>query len=76
MPIWGHILQSEFEQKQNLNVLINENVFLFQDIFDKLRLELYKWQKETNDPWLCSPHSVLEDKGFFKDHAQCMPLFN
>ncbi|KAF5292225.1 hypothetical protein FQA39_LY14040 [Lamprigera yunnana] len=43
-------------------------------LFEKLQEKLLKWQRETKDPWLCAPHSVLEDAGEYKNNAQCMGL--
>ncbi|KFM78560.1 hypothetical protein X975_04725, partial [Stegodyphus mimosarum] len=42
----------------------------------KLKSSLLNWQRETNDPWICSPSSILENKGKFKHYPQCMPLCN
>lgn len=46
------------------------------DIFDALKKELRLWLNYTRDPWICAPHGVLEDKGFYKDEPECMPLLN
>lgn len=46
----------------------------FNDVRAKLEKRLNKWLEETNDPWICAPHAVLENKGFYKDHAQCLTL--
>ncbi|XP_037951113.1 N-sulphoglucosamine sulphohydrolase [Teleopsis dalmanni] len=35
---------------------------------------LYKWQVETDDPWRCAPHAVLESQGPFKDNPACLSL--
>ncbi|XP_050302215.1 N-sulphoglucosamine sulphohydrolase [Anthonomus grandis grandis] len=43
---------------------------------EDLRKRLFDWQKETQDPWICAPHSVLEDKGAFREHPSCMGLDN
>ncbi|KAL3274373.1 hypothetical protein HHI36_015771 [Cryptolaemus montrouzieri] len=45
-------------------------------IFKELKHRLFEWQNQTGDPWLCAPHAVLENKGFFKNDPQCMPLDN
>lgn len=45
-------------------------------IFEELKQTLLKWQRTTNDPWICAPHSVLEDSGAFKQDPQCLPLHN
>ncbi|XP_025835901.1 N-sulphoglucosamine sulphohydrolase [Agrilus planipennis] len=44
--------------------------------FDELQTKLFDWQLQTNDPWLCAPHSVFEEKGAFKNNPQCMTLDN
>lgn len=43
-------------------------------ILKDLQEKLWNWQVKTNDPFRCSPHSVLEDKGEFKDNPQCLTL--
>lgn len=40
----------------------------------KLAARLWAWQQQTNDPWLCAPHGVLQDKGEYKDDPQCLTL--
>lgn len=45
-----------------------------QEIRNKLEKRLQKWQEITNDPWRCSPHNVLQDKGQYKNNPQCLPL--
>lgn len=45
-------------------------------IFEQLKRELFNWQNKTDDPWLCSPHGVFEDKGIFKNSPQCLDLYN
>lgn len=46
--------------------------------FAKLRKELeeklWNWQVDTNDPWRCAPHAVLEDKGEYKGNPSCLTL--
>lgn len=44
------------------------------EIRAKLEDRLNKWLVETEDPWRCSPHAVLQDAGEFKDNPQCMTL--
>lgn len=44
------------------------------NIFMELNNRLTKWQWNTNDPWVCSPHAVLEDKGPYQKNAVCMDL--
>ncbi|XP_067142973.1 N-sulphoglucosamine sulphohydrolase [Centruroides vittatus] len=41
-----------------------------------LKKSLIKWQNETNDPWLCSPGSVLENIKYYRMQSHCMPLYN
>ena len=48
----------------------------FQGVFAEMKSALNAWQNATQDPWICSPHGVLEDKGSFKDNPQCLPLMN
>lgn len=43
-------------------------------IFDDLKNKLWQWQVETDDPWRCAPHAVLEDKGANKGNPQCLTL--
>ncbi|GLV41678.1 N-sulfoglucosamine sulfohydrolase [Carabus blaptoides fortunei] len=45
-------------------------------IFDMLQQKLFDWQLKTNDPWICSPHAVLEDKGSYKNNPKCLDLYN
>ncbi|XP_055699462.1 N-sulphoglucosamine sulphohydrolase [Phlebotomus papatasi] len=40
----------------------------------ELQERLQKWQQDTDDPWQCAPHAVLQDKGEFKDDPQCLTL--
>ncbi|XP_055298510.1 N-sulphoglucosamine sulphohydrolase [Sitodiplosis mosellana] len=39
-----------------------------------LEERLNKWLGDTEDPWRCAPHAVLQDVGEFKDNPQCMTL--
>ena len=64
-------LKIDPEEKHNVAEKPN-----YQGKLTKLQNRLLKWQEKTRDPWICSPHSVLENKGHFKDNAQCLPLFN
>jgi N-sulfoglucosamine sulfohydrolase len=43
-------------------------------ILADLQEKLLKWQIETNDPWRCAPHAVLEDKGEYKGNPECLTL--
>jgi N-sulfoglucosamine sulfohydrolase len=51
-------------------------VDLLQPVLVKMKKDLYDWQNVTRDPWICSPHGVLEDKGTFGSSPSCMPLYN
>ena len=46
----------------------------FYDIRADLEKRLDKWLVDTNDPWRCAPHAVFQDKGEYKDNAQCLTL--
>ncbi|XP_060027833.1 N-sulphoglucosamine sulphohydrolase isoform X9 [Erinaceus europaeus] len=41
-------------------------------VLELLQAQLAKWQWDTQDPWVCAPDGVLEDKPF----PQCRPLHN
>jgi len=42
-----------------------------------MKKKLYDWQNKTHDPWICSPHSVLEVNLNSKSNSLvCMPLLN
>ncbi|XP_076841188.1 N-sulfoglucosamine sulfohydrolase [Brachyhypopomus gauderio] len=41
-------------------------------VLENLRDRLRKWQWFTQDPWVCAPDAVLEDK----PEPQCRPLYN
>lgn len=55
------------------NVAENYN---YESILSKMKSVLRKWQIQTNDPWICSPDSVLENTGKYKKNPQCLPLYN
>jgi len=46
----------------------------YQTIFRRLKEDLFEWQNRTGDPWLCSPGSVLENKGIYKHRPSCLSL--
>ncbi|CAL1286568.1 unnamed protein product [Larinioides sclopetarius] len=52
------------------------NNFSYSSVLASLKKMLINWQIETNDPWICSPSGVLENKGRYKDNPQCLPLLN
>lgn len=45
-------------------------------IFEELKKRLLDWQRATNDPWICSPSGVLENKGKYPARGVCLPLDN
>jgi len=48
----------------------------YQSVLVSLQAQLSSWQNVTGDPWLCSPHAVLENSGAFKNQKICMELDN
>lgn len=46
------------------------------ETFQILKKRLEEWQKKTNDPWLCAPHAVFENKGIYSNDPQCLSLDN
>ncbi|ENN73961.1 hypothetical protein YQE_09462, partial [Dendroctonus ponderosae] len=46
------------------------------EIFRQLKKRLFEWQQNTNDPWICAPHAVLEDQGAYKNNPTCLDLDN
>lgn len=55
------------------NIAKNET---YAPVLSQLQQLLFKWQQTTQDPWICAPHSVLEDSGSFKKDPKCLPLLN
>lgn len=47
----------------------------YASVFHQLRNELLSWQWATSDPWVCSPHGVLE-KVPGNGMDICLPLYN
>jgi len=45
---------------------------MYQPILASLQSALTNWQNLTGDPWICSPHAVLENTGRYKRNMQCM----
>ncbi|KAK9885134.1 hypothetical protein WA026_010645 [Henosepilachna vigintioctopunctata] len=45
-------------------------------VFKDLKARLFQWQNVTQDPWICAPHDVLENKGFYANNPQCLFLDN
>lgn len=48
----------------------------YQDVFRELYGKLRVWQNVTNDPWICSPSSVLENKGRYPRTGVCLSMDN
>ena len=48
----------------------------YHDIFEDLKKRLMKWQRATNDPWICAPDGVLENEGSYPPSGVCLPLDN
>jgi len=42
----------------------------------ELKRSLLQWQNVTQDPWICSPSSVLEDSGNYPKSGVCLPFDN
>ena len=51
-------------------------ILSFQPVLDQLMADLNRWLNVTKDPWICSPHAVLEDIGGVEHQPSCRPLFN
>ncbi|XP_066593004.1 N-sulphoglucosamine sulphohydrolase [Prorops nasuta] len=67
-PEWElYDLKYDPEERNNLAYKLS-----MKDIFTKLNNRLFKWQLDTEDPWICSPHSILEKN----NDPQCMLLYN
>lgn len=46
----------------------------YKGILKELKQRLLKWQEDTNDPWRCAPHAVLQSQGVFKKNPVCLSL--
>lgn len=62
-------MKKDFVEMQNLAYQKD-----FAKIRKKLEDTLWNWQVDTNDPWRCAPHAVLEDKGEYKGNPSCLTL--
>ncbi|MCL4132611.1 UNVERIFIED_CONTAM: hypothetical protein GTU68_015475 [Idotea baltica] len=71
-PEW-ELYDLKLDEEERLNVAKKKS---YSKIFIWLASRLFKWQKNTSDPWLCSPHGVLQDSGTYKNHHMCFPLYN
>ena len=45
-------------------------------VFEDLKEQLLKWQNATNDPWICSPDGVWENKGDYPRMGVCLSQHN
>ena len=68
-PEWQLFDRKEDPQERN-NVAYKPR---YSRVMEKMKEQLYNWQNLTNDPWLCSPHGVLERQA---GRTVCMELFN
>ena len=48
----------------------------YQGVLQGLKGQLKQWQNVTDDPWICAPGGVLENKGAYKENPQCMSMDN
>lgn len=80
---WYKTLRSYYQRDEwelyDLKLDGNEaiNVFTKKDyaaVTKDLQEKLWNWQVETNDPFRCAPHAVLEDKGEYKGDPECLTL--
>merc|ERR1711915_721322 len=71
-PEW-EMYDLKIDPEEKYNVFKKES---YKPILNELYYKLWKWQNETYDPWICSPHYVLQDSGPYADHHQCLPLFD
>lgn len=46
----------------------------YQTVLSRLQARLQAWQWRTDDPWVCSPHGVLQSAGPHRQQPICMPL--
>ena len=82
---WFRTLHQYYYRDQwelyNLNADPKELTNLFgnpayQDVFKELYHKLRVWQNVTNDPWICSPGSVLENRGNYPRSGVCLSMDN
>lgn len=71
-PQW-QLFDLRYDPEELTNLAYNHN---YSDIKSQLQEKLYNWMKETDDPWLCAPSGVLEDKGYFKMNPHCFSVNN
>ena len=71
-PEWElYLLKSDSIESHNIYDSMKYN-----QTTKKLMKKLKKWITLTNDPFICYPHSVLENTGLYKTRPKCLPLFN
>ncbi|XP_045478548.1 N-sulphoglucosamine sulphohydrolase [Harmonia axyridis] len=63
----------KYDSEELINLAYNVT---YKPLLKELKLKLFEWQNKTQDPWICAPHAVLEDKGAYKNDPQCMSLDN
>ena len=51
------LFDRKVDPKERINVAEKPS---YRNVLQNLKLELFSWQNITSDPWICSPHSVLE----------------
>ncbi|KOC65833.1 N-sulfoglucosamine sulfohydrolase [Habropoda laboriosa] len=69
-PEW-ELYDLKYDPRESNNIASKSSA---KQIFIDLQERLFKWQKMTNDPWLCAPGGVLNNVGTTESH--CMPLDN
>ncbi|XP_043790207.1 N-sulphoglucosamine sulphohydrolase isoform X2 [Apis laboriosa] len=69
-PEW-ELYDLKYDPEEKNNIASKSSA---KNIFSDLQERLLKWQKITNDPWLCAPTGILND--IKTKEAQCMPLQN
>lgn len=48
----------------------------YKSLLVELQARLNSWQNVTDDPWICAPSGVLENKGSYPRSGVCLPLDN
>lgn len=52
------------------------DILSYWSVFLELKEKLLMWQKATNDPWVCAPDGVWENRGRYPASGVCLPLDN
>ncbi|XP_076058197.1 N-sulfoglucosamine sulfohydrolase [Oratosquilla oratoria] len=71
-PEW-ELFDLELDRQELYNVAHKST---YSRVFKSLQARLKSWQNDTYDPWICAPHSVLQDSGAYAHNHQCMPLYD